>query len=118
MKKRGIIARLFISVIIIIFIVCTKRVDSTPYFESAYFKKSCLRADSLDKITFPVNNSLYAGFAKVSITHVINNNEENITEGKFKQIPLAGYGDRKGRPSTGIHDSIFAKAPGFTKKLT
>ena len=31
-------------------------------------------------------------------------------EGIFKYVPLAGYGDRNGKPSTGVHDSIFVKA--------
>jgi neutral ceramidase len=46
----------------------------------------------------------------VRITPVPASDEDNIGEGKFKHLPLAGYGDRKGRPSTGIHDSIYVKA--------
>jgi hypothetical protein len=31
-------------------------------------------------------------------------------DGKFKKVPLAGYGQRKGKSATGVHDSIFVKA--------
>ena len=110
MKKAGIAGGALIAMLALIYIVCTKKVDTTPYFESGYFKASCARADSLDKITFPLKDSLYAGFAKVNITPRLLSNEDNIVEDKFKAVPLAGYGDRKGKPSTGVHDSIFVKA--------
>ena len=110
MKKTGIIAGVLIAVIAIIYFVCTENIDSTPYFESAYFKKSSALADSLEKQTFPTNDSLFAGFAKISITPWLDSEEDNLTEGRFRQVPLAGYGARKGKPSTGIHDSIFVKA--------
>jgi neutral ceramidase len=110
MKKTAIAAGILLAAIAIIYIISTEKIDSTPYFESTYFIKTCAKADSLEKITFAVNDSLYAGFAKVSITPVLSSNEDNIAEGRFSQVPLAGYGDRKGKPSTGIHDSIFVKA--------
>ena len=53
---------------------------------------------------------VYAGFAKVSITPGLNNVIDEYSEGKFIQVPLAGFGARKGKPATGIHDSIFIKA--------
>ena len=40
---------------------------------------------------------LRAGVAKVDITQPVG-------------TPLGGYGDRKGMPSTGVHDPIMAKA--------
>jgi len=41
---------------------------------------------------------------------MLNQPEENYLEGRFIQVPLAGYGGRKGAPATGVHDSIFVKA--------
>jgi neutral ceramidase len=110
MKKAGMVVGILFAIITLIYFICTEKIDSTPYFETGYFKKSSAEADSLEKQTFPTNDSLYAGFAKVSITPWLNTGEENINEGKFRQIPLAGYGARKGKPSTVIHDSIFVKA--------
>jgi len=43
---------------------------------------------------------LRAGFAKVDIT-------------PDRPVPLAGYGARKGNPSTGVHDPVFARAAVF-----
>jgi neutral ceramidase len=110
MKKTGIALGVLITVTAIIYYAFTETIDSTPYFRSGYFSKSCAQADSLEKQTFPTNDSLYAGFAKVSITPSLSSNEDNITKGIFKYVPLAGYGDRNGKPSTGVHDSIFVKA--------
>jgi neutral ceramidase len=110
MKKIFIAAGILIAFVGIIYIASTEKTDTTPYFESSYFKTSSTRADSLAKLIFPTCDSLYAGFARVSITPRLNSNEDNIQEGKFRQMPLAGYGARKGRASTGIHDSIFVKA--------
>jgi neutral ceramidase len=110
MKKTGIFAGVLIAVITIIYFVCTEKINNTPYFELGYFKKTSSQADSLEKNTFPTNDSLYAGFSKVSITPFLNSAEDNISEGKFKQVSLAGFGARKGKPSTGVHDSIFVKA--------
>jgi len=110
MKKFGIISGIIISVIIFLFLILTESVDHTPYFESAYFKTSCSRIDSLKKSTLTTNDSLKAGFAKVSITPILNTPTDQAAEGKFKMIPLAGFGARKGKPATGIHDSIFIKA--------
>jgi neutral ceramidase len=110
MKKTGIAAAIIFVLVLLLFLIFTEGIDSTPYLKSDYFRKSCELADSLDNVTSPVNDSLFAGFAKVSITPSLNSQADNITYGNFKSVPLAGYGDRKGKPATGIHDSIFVKA--------
>jgi hypothetical protein len=33
-----------------------------------------------------------------------------VVNGRFKVVPLAGFGARKGKPATGVHDSIFVKS--------
>ncbi|MBK7713695.1 MAG: neutral/alkaline non-lysosomal ceramidase N-terminal domain-containing protein [Bacteroidales bacterium] len=40
----------------------------------------------------------------------MNTGDDNISEGRFSAVPLAGYGDRKGKPATGIHDTVYVKA--------
>ena len=64
MKKTGIVLGVLITVTAIIYYAFTETIDTTPYFRSGYFSKSCAQADSLEKQTFPTNDSLYAGFAK------------------------------------------------------
>jgi len=110
MGKKVIITGILLSALLILFFICTDFVDSTTYFESEYFKNSNKRIDSLKKSTSILNDSIRAGFSKVSITPILNNSEDNFQEGKFIKVPLAGYGARKGKAATGIHDSIFVKA--------
>jgi len=109
-KKIGIVLVTILVLLTVLFFILTGSVDQTPYFESAYYKNTCTRLDSLKKTTVIVNDSLQAGFAKVSITPNLNNSGDNISEGKFSQVPLAGFGARKGKAATGVHDSIFIKA--------
>ena len=110
MKKFGIILGIILGILLIIFLLITTSVDNTPYYQADYYKKTEIRLDSLKSAFVSNNDSLKAGFAKVSITPGINYPEDQYTEGKFKEAPLAGYGARNGKKATGIHDSIFVKA--------
>lgn len=110
LKKIGITLGIIIALLIVLFFAATGPVDETPYFESEYFKKSCADIDSLKNTNSTVNGQLLAGFSKVSITPTLNGTADNIEKGEFVQLPLAGFGARKGAPATAIHDSIFVKA--------
>ncbi len=110
MKKFAIILGSIFAFLFLLFLVFTDFVDNTSYFDNDYYKISSLRADSLKKTTVAVEDRFQAGFAKVSITPGLHYDEDNYLEGKFREVPLSGYGDRKGKPATGIHDSIFVKA--------
>ncbi len=92
------------------FILSTSFVKRSAYFEQEYFKNTVARLDTLRSAARTIYDSVQAGFAKVSITPSLNSIEDNYAEGKFKALPLAGFGDRKGKPATGIHDSIFVRA--------
>jgi len=110
MKRAGKVTAFFVIFFSLIYFLFTKPTDHNPYFESAYFKESLSGIDSLKSRHTLIHDSLYAGFATVSITPLLNQPEDNYSEGEFKQLPLAGYGGRKGEPATGVHDSIFIKA--------
>lgn len=97
------------SLVVIILVATIRVVDKTPYFKTEYYNETF---DSFNEIL--ANNTegtgqLEAGFGVVNITPNIISGEENPLEGKFKKVPLAGFGDRK-TPATGVHDSIFVKA--------
>ena len=109
-KITGYTLIIIILLLIVIYYSGTGPVVNTPYFESEYFKKSCAEIDSLKKTDLSAKGELQAGFSKVSITPTLNIAEDNIEKGEFVQLPLAGYGARKGAPATAIHDSIFIKA--------
>ena len=100
-----------ISMVLLLFIsLSTSLVKRTSYFNDDYFKITRERIDSIRAVVKETRGFFEAGFAKVSITPFLNDSVENYHEGKFIEFPLAGYGDRKGKPATGIHDSIFVKA--------
>jgi hypothetical protein len=110
MKKALYIFLSFVILLGIIFLVSTGTVKDDPFMTSAYFKKTMQRVDSLKKAEKLVTDSIFAGFSKVSITPGINNPVDDPTTGKFKEVPLAGFGARKGKPATGVHDSIFVRS--------
>ena len=110
MKRFGIILGIFLAFVLLVFLLSTSYVKRESYLDADYYKKTTERIDSIKSAMVIVKDSVQAGFSKVSITPNLNNSEENYSEGKFIQIPLAGFGDRKGKSATGIHDSIFVKA--------
>lgn len=85
-------------------------VVKTPYFKTDYYKQTVSRLDSLKPEIKSVKDTLYAGFSKISITPDLNKKYDKKKEAKHNIIPLAGYGNRRGKPAEGIHDSIFVKA--------
>ena len=110
MKKALIITGITITSLIIIFLLCTNFVDNTSYIDSKYYNESRTLIDSLRNSELTVYDSVNAGFSKVSITPQLGSSEDNFSSGKFIQLPMAGYGARKGKSATAIHDSIFVKA--------
>ncbi len=115
MKRLGIIVGVtLLSIVVILFLIFffgTSSVETTSYFDADYYHKTLARLDSIKSVNIiKINDSIQAGFAKVNITPGLNNSEDNYSEGKFIEVPLAGFGGREGKPARGIHDSIFVKA--------
>jgi hypothetical protein len=115
MKRLGIILGIILTVILLlsflIYFFGTSSVESKAYFETDYYQKSMARLDSIKEAGIvKVSDSIQAGFARVNITPALNSSEDNYSEGKFVHVPLAGFGARKGKPATSVHDSIFVKA--------
>ncbi len=86
-----------ILVILILIISCFRTVNNQPYQETKYYNNT---VNNLDKIflALPESNKqqLQVGAGKAGFTPPIG-------------TPLAGYGDRKGAPSTGVNDSLFVR---------
>ncbi|MDO9341431.1 MAG: neutral/alkaline non-lysosomal ceramidase N-terminal domain-containing protein [Bacteroidales bacterium] len=110
MKRLGIILGIILLSMFLIFFLSTCYVERASYFHQDYYQKTAARIDSFKSAMVIVNDSIQAGFAKISITPSLNNSEDLYREGKFIQVPLAGFGARKGKSATGIHDSVFVKA--------
>lgn len=91
-----------------IFFFSTQIVDTTPYFETEYYKKTIDNMDASVKDMAEVKGKLLAGFAKTNITPSIVEGTPDALKGEFNTIKMAGFGD--GKIAVGVHDSIFAKA--------
>jgi neutral ceramidase len=51
-----------------------------------------------------------SGFGRALLTPTVNAAQDDAAHGKFRALPLAGFGNRNGRPATGVHDDLFVKA--------
>jgi neutral ceramidase len=99
-----------VLVIIIFLFWAIKTVDYTPYFKRDYYTSTNSRLDSLVKNLSITHGQVQIGIGRTSVTPVLHGDADDPDLGKFVQMPLAGYGGRKGAPATGIHDSLFVKA--------
>ncbi len=104
-----IIAGLILIVLVVLFF-SLERVDYKPYFDTDYYAGTRSRLDSLANATELQTGRIRVGFGKVSITPILNAGKDDPATGAFRAIPLAGFGDREGKPADGIHDSLFVKA--------
>lgn len=106
MKITGIVL-----VILFLFLIwALKKVDYTPYFKCDYYNNSRARLDSIDQNLSLAQGSVFIGFGRKSITPGLNAQKDTPTEGTFEKVPLAGFGNRRGKFAEGIHDSTFVKA--------
>ena len=99
-----------VAILILVAVWALQKVDYTPYWETPWYAATRARLDSITHTAHPERGRLYAGFAKVSITPRLGAPEDDPRTGAFRVVPLAGFGDREGRPAEGIHDSIFVRA--------
>ncbi|MEA1876068.1 MAG: neutral/alkaline non-lysosomal ceramidase N-terminal domain-containing protein [Bacteroidota bacterium] len=86
-----------------------EKVDYSPYFESDYYQETIIHFDSLSNELSLAEGRVYIGSGKASITPLIGAQEDNSEAGAFKELPLAGFGSRKGTYAEGVHDSLFVK---------
>ena len=103
------ISGIFIIIIIVFLLWALKTVDYTPYFDSEYYTQTRLRIDSISDQLSLAQGKLHVGFGKENITPGLGAKEDDPEAGVFKEVPLAGFGSRKGKYAEGIHDSLFVK---------
>ncbi len=107
MKKRFSFLKISTGVLVLVLalaVLALKKVDYQPYYETEYYTSTRARLDSVLAGTRPVEGPLLAGFGRVSLT------PDTSRAGFGKSLPLAGYGKRRGKAATGVHDSLFIKA--------
>ena len=97
-----------IVLLVILFFFATSTIDTTPYFETAYYRNTIENLEEAVKNKSEAKGELLAGFARTNITPKIINDNPDPAKGEFNNIKMAGYGS--GKIATSVHDSIFAKA--------
>lgn len=93
-------------------ILALDKVDTTPYFETAYYQSTKARLDSTLANVKADRGPLKAGFGRINITPRTPVAKEDPRNGLFANVYLAGYGDRASA-AVSVHDSIYARAVAF-----
>jgi neutral ceramidase len=99
-KTTRIVARILVGLIVLIAIAavaCLYRVDYRPYFRQPYYQTTIARLTATAKTNTLTRGDLEVGFGAVKLTPPF-------------PLPLAGYGNRKGRLAEKVHDDVFVKA--------
>jgi len=97
--------------VVIVSVVCSvKPVDNTPYFTTQYYETTQSHFAEQAEACQPVTGPLRAGFGRAKLSPSVGAAQDAPEEGRFRTVPLAGYGDRQGRPAEGIHDDLWVKA--------
>ncbi|MGB5556344.1 MAG: neutral/alkaline non-lysosomal ceramidase N-terminal domain-containing protein [Flavobacteriaceae bacterium] len=94
--------------LLLLFYFSTETIDTSPYFETEYYKNTLQKMDVAIEDMAISKGQLLAGFARTNITPSIVENNPDAAKGEFNTIKMAGYGN--GQIAKGVHDSIYAKA--------
>ncbi len=85
-------------------------VDYRPYLREPYYAATERRLHASEATNHLARGELAAGFGRALLTPTLNAAQDDPAHGQFRSLPLAGYGDRHGRPATGAHDDLWVKA--------
>ena len=109
--RRNILRFLLAFFLLLVFLatLCLTRVDYRPYFTQPYFTNTAARLNASLSTNQLTRGPLHAGFGLASLTPRLNAPADDPVEGAFRAIPLSGYGQRQGKPATGVHDDLFVK---------
>ncbi len=81
--------------IVILLLIGVRPIDRTPYQQTGYYRQALAEIAAKPPLACQ-RAPLLAGIAKAGITPPIG-------------VPLAGFGARKSKPSTGVHDSLYVR---------
>ncbi len=91
-------------------ILCLDGVDYRPYLRAPYYATTSARLRASQVTNSVAHGELAAGFGRAVLTPTINAPQDDPSKGQFRSLPLAGYGNRRGKPATGVHDELQIKA--------
>ena len=91
-------------------LLCLDGVDYRPYFRQPYYSNTAALLRASAETNTLARGELAAGFGCAVLTPKVNAAQDLAAEGQFRTLPLAGYGGRRGKPATGMHDDLHVKA--------
>lgn len=86
----------FLLVLLLVIATMITTMDHTPYKQMAYYKEWKSLVGKVEKDTVTATD-FKVGWAKVNIT-------------PSSPVPMAGYGNRRGRAYETVHDSVYVRA--------
>lgn len=97
-------------------LACLTGVDPRPLRAEPHFSAGLERLAALPKFTNSADAPIRAGFHRVKLTPTLGAAHDAPERGEFKALPLAGYGNRQGKPAEGVHDDVWVKAIAFVSQ--
>jgi neutral ceramidase len=99
-KVARILSLLFLTILVLVIfflIISIGPLDRTPVQETAAYKQMMNGLDTMSKpVLVKANDSFFVGYSKVNLTPSF-------------RTATAGYGTRRGKQFTSVHDSIFVR---------
>ena len=83
---------------------CFTRIDTDPYFTQTYYARSMESLRGVDADPDLTPKKLLAGAARISITPKLDGARSPLSD-----LPLAGYGARKGAPALDVLDEVHVR---------
>jgi neutral ceramidase len=96
--------------IVALLILSLDGVDYRPYLREPYYAETISRLHAEQATNSIARGELAAGFGRALLTPTVNASQDDPPHGQFRSLPLAGYGNRHGKPATGVHDDLYVKA--------
>jgi neutral ceramidase len=87
-----------------------EQVDYRPYLRAPYYTETRTRLQASTTTNVIVRGELSAGVGRAVLTPVLGASKDEPEQGRFRALPLAGYGNRQGHPAEGTHDDLYVKA--------
>ena len=110
LKKWGRVLLFAAGAVALLGVALLEGVDYKPHFAAPYHRTTLARLQKELANPGMVEGPLFAGMGRARLTPTIGTKADHPEAGEFQQLPLAGFGNRKGKPATGVHDDLFAKA--------
>jgi neutral ceramidase len=98
------------ALLAVILVLALDGVDHRLYLREPYYAKTAEKLRALIATNRLAQGELSAGFGQARLTPVLNAARDDPARGEFRSLPLAGYGNRHGKPATGVHDDLYIKA--------